>query len=77
VKASQTDERKEEILKVLTEAAKKYSNEDTQMVKFENETILITGKNELYLSLNGHGMESVDILPQEKIAFVAYNIGSI
>jgi hypothetical protein len=25
--------------------------------------------------MNGYGIESVDILPSEKIAFVAYNIG--
>jgi hypothetical protein len=31
-------------LKAVTEAAKKYANENTGIVKFENEAILIVGK---------------------------------
>jgi hypothetical protein len=41
---SQTKERKEEILKAVTEAAKKYADDNTGTVKFENEAILIVGK---------------------------------
>ena len=44
VLASQTKERKEEILKAVTEAAKKYVDKNTRIVKFENEAILIVGK---------------------------------
>jgi hypothetical protein len=41
---SQTRERKEEILNTVTEAAKKYIDKNTGIVKFENEAILIVGK---------------------------------
>ena len=44
VLASQTKERKEEILKAVTEAAKKHTDRNTGIVKFENEAILIVGK---------------------------------
>jgi SAM-dependent methyltransferase len=44
VLASQTKERKEEILKAVTEAAKKFIDKNTGIVKFENEAILIVGK---------------------------------
>jgi len=44
VLSSQTRERKEEILKAVTEAAKKYVDNNTGIVKFENEAILIVGK---------------------------------
>lgn len=44
VLASQTKERKEEILNAVTEAAKKYADKNTGKVKFENESILIVGK---------------------------------
>jgi len=42
--ANQTSERKREILKSVTEAAKKYADDNTGIVKFENEAILIVGK---------------------------------
>jgi SAM-dependent methyltransferase len=44
VLASQTRERKEGILNAVTEAAKKYVDKNTGIVKFENEAILIVGK---------------------------------
>jgi ubiquinone/menaquinone biosynthesis C-methylase UbiE len=44
VLASQTTERKEEILKAVTEAAKKFAEKNTGKVKFEIEAILIVGK---------------------------------
>jgi ubiquinone/menaquinone biosynthesis C-methylase UbiE len=44
VLTSQTKERKEEILKAVTEAAKKYVDKNTRIVKFENQAILIVGK---------------------------------
>jgi hypothetical protein len=72
--ANQTNGRKEEILKAITEAAKKYADDNTGKVKFEIEAILIAGKKCRDTS-PGYGMESVDALPQEKIAFIAYNIG--
>jgi hypothetical protein len=45
VLANQTNERKKEILKAVTEAAKKYADKNTGTVKFENEAILFVGKN--------------------------------
>jgi ubiquinone/menaquinone biosynthesis C-methylase UbiE len=42
--ANQTYRRKEEILKAITEAAKKYADRNTGKVMFENEAILIVGK---------------------------------
>jgi ubiquinone/menaquinone biosynthesis C-methylase UbiE len=42
--AKQTHERKEEILKAITEVGKKYADDNTGKVKFENEAILIAGK---------------------------------
>ena len=42
--ANQTSERKKEILKTVTEGAKKYADKNTGIVKFENEAILIVGK---------------------------------
>jgi hypothetical protein len=41
-------ERKEEILKAVTEAAKKYADRNTGIVKFENEANLLLVKNEQY-----------------------------
>lgn len=41
--ADQTNERRNEILNAVTEAAKKYANNNTGMVSFENEAILIVG----------------------------------
>ena len=48
VLASQMKERKEEILKAVTEAAKKYADRNTGIVKFENEANLLLVKNEQY-----------------------------
>jgi ubiquinone/menaquinone biosynthesis C-methylase UbiE len=42
--ASQTRERKEEILNAVTEVAKKYADKNTGIVKFENKAILVVGK---------------------------------
>jgi ubiquinone/menaquinone biosynthesis C-methylase UbiE len=42
--ANQTNGRKEDILKAITEAAKKYADYNTGKVKFEIEAILIAGK---------------------------------
>jgi enediyne biosynthesis protein CalE5 len=42
--AKQSNERKEEILKAVTEAAKKYADNNTGKVRFDNEAILIVGK---------------------------------
>ena len=42
--ANQTHERKEEILKAITEVAKEYADKNTGIVKFENEAMLIVGK---------------------------------
>ena len=42
--AKQSHERKEEILKAITEAAKKYADNNTGKVRFDNEAILIVGK---------------------------------
>jgi ubiquinone/menaquinone biosynthesis C-methylase UbiE len=42
--AKQSHERKEEILKAVTEAAKKYADNNTGKVRFDNEAILIVGK---------------------------------
>jgi hypothetical protein len=42
--ANQTHERKEEILKTITEVAKKYADNNTGKVKFDNEYICIVGK---------------------------------
>jgi enediyne biosynthesis protein CalE5 len=44
VLASQTRERKEEILNAVTEAANKHVDKNTGIVKLENEAILIVGK---------------------------------
>jgi ubiquinone/menaquinone biosynthesis C-methylase UbiE len=44
VLANQTNERKQEILKAVTEVAKKYADDNTEIVRFENEAILIVGK---------------------------------
>jgi ribosomal protein L14 len=44
VLSNQTNERKKEILKAVTEAAKKYANENTGIIKFDNKAILIVGK---------------------------------
>jgi enediyne biosynthesis protein CalE5 len=43
VLSNQTNERKKEILKAVTEATKKYVDENTGIVKFDNEAILIVG----------------------------------
>jgi enediyne biosynthesis protein CalE5 len=42
--ANQTTERKKEILRAVTEAARKYADKNTGIVRFENEAILIVGK---------------------------------
>jgi hypothetical protein len=42
--ASQTNERKAEILKAVTEAAKMYFDSNVGKVRVENEAILIVGK---------------------------------
>ena len=42
--ASQTSERKREILKAVTEVAKKYADKNTGKVRFKNEAILIVSK---------------------------------
>lgn len=42
--ATQTNERKNEILRAVTEAARKYADKKTGIVRFENEAILIVGK---------------------------------
>jgi ubiquinone/menaquinone biosynthesis C-methylase UbiE len=42
--AKQSHERKEEILKAVTEAAKKYADNNTGKVRFDNEAILIVGR---------------------------------
>jgi hypothetical protein len=42
--ANQTNKIKGEILKTVTEAARKYVDNKAGKVKFENETILIVGK---------------------------------
>ncbi|MGH9924356.1 MAG: class I SAM-dependent methyltransferase [Nitrososphaeraceae archaeon] len=42
--ANQTNEKKNKILKAVTEAAKNYVNNNTGKVRFENEAILIVGK---------------------------------
>ncbi len=42
---NQTHERRGEILKAITEAAKKYANSNTGNVRFDNEAILIVDKN--------------------------------
>ena len=44
VLASQTRERREEILNAVTEAANKHINKNTGIVKLENEAILVVGK---------------------------------
>jgi SAM-dependent methyltransferase len=42
--ANQIEERKKEILKAITEAAKKYADNNTGQVSFKNEAILIVGE---------------------------------
>jgi ubiquinone/menaquinone biosynthesis C-methylase UbiE len=42
--ATQTNERKKEILKAITEAARKYADKKTGLVRSESEAILIVGK---------------------------------
>ena len=42
--ANQTTKKKVEILKTVTEAARKYADNNVGMVRFENEAILIVGK---------------------------------
>lgn len=42
--ASQTDKRRREILKAVTEAAKRYANNNTGKVSFKNEAILVASK---------------------------------
>jgi hypothetical protein len=41
--SGQTNERRKEILKVISKAAEKYADNTTGKVRFENETILIVG----------------------------------
>jgi hypothetical protein len=41
--AGQTNERRKEILKAISNAAEKYADDTTGKVRFENETILIVG----------------------------------
>jgi hypothetical protein len=40
----ETQERRKEILKAVTEAAGKYTDNNTGKVKLENETLLVVGK---------------------------------
>jgi hypothetical protein len=40
----ETQERRKEILKAVTEAAGKYTNNNTGKVRLENETLLVVGK---------------------------------
>lgn len=42
--ANQTTKKKVAILKTVTEAARKYADNNVGMVRFENEAILIVGK---------------------------------
>jgi ubiquinone/menaquinone biosynthesis C-methylase UbiE len=42
--ANQTQEKRVEVIKAITEAARKYADKNTGIVRFENETILIVGK---------------------------------
>ena len=42
--ANQTHEKKVEVIKAITEAARKYADMNTGIVKFENEAILIVGR---------------------------------
>ena len=42
--ANQTHEKKVEVIKAITEAARKYADTNTGIVKFENEAILIVGR---------------------------------
>ena len=42
--ANQTTKKKDEILKTVTEAARKYAANNVGKVRFENEAILIVGK---------------------------------
>jgi ubiquinone/menaquinone biosynthesis C-methylase UbiE len=42
--ANQTQEKRVEVIKAITEAARKYADKNTGKVRFENETILIVGK---------------------------------
>jgi hypothetical protein len=44
VLSNQTNERKKVILIAVTEAAKKYADENTRIVKFDNKAILIVDK---------------------------------
>jgi hypothetical protein len=41
---NETQERRKEILKAVTEAARKYTDNNTGKVRFKNEAILIVGK---------------------------------
>jgi hypothetical protein len=41
---NETQERRKEILKAVTEAAGKYTDNNTGKARFENEAILIVGK---------------------------------
>ena len=43
--ANQTQEKRVEVIKAITEAARKYADKNTGIVRFENEAILIVGKN--------------------------------
>ena len=42
--ANQTTKKKDEILKTITDAARKYADDNAGKVRFENEAILIVGK---------------------------------
>lgn len=42
--ANQTHEKRVEVIRAITEAARKYADKDTGIVRFENEAILIVGK---------------------------------
>ena len=43
---NQTHEKKVDVLKAITEAARKYANKNTGIVRFENEVILLMVENE-------------------------------
>jgi hypothetical protein len=42
--ANQTHEKRGEVIKAITEAARKYADKNTGIMRFENEAILIVGE---------------------------------
>ncbi|MGA6990220.1 MAG: hypothetical protein WBX81_07385 [Nitrososphaeraceae archaeon] len=41
---NQTHEKKVDVIKAITEAARKYADKNTRIVRFKNEVILIVGR---------------------------------